>query len=138
MKNNFDRSKNNLTRQGLAVYQTLSGVSSFKSAQDIYRELKASGYNVGLATVYRQLQKLVSIGLLDRLQMSNGESVYRNCEKQTHHHHLICNACGRSVEFEAPKIEKWALEKGRSEGYLNISHTLEIYGTCPKCLPSSL
>lgn len=51
-----------------------------------------------------------------------------------HHHHLVCRACGRTVEVAGPAVESWADRVAAQHGYADVSHTLEIFGTCPTCV----
>ena len=69
---------------------------------------------------------------LDVLRTEDGEAVYRRCST-THHHHLVCRSCGRTVEVEGPTVERWADSVADRHGFTDVSHTLEIFGTCPDC-----
>lgn len=123
------------TRQRKAVSACLSSFDDFKSAQDIHDLLRQSGETVGLSTVYRTLQALADSGEVDVLRnpdMAAGEALYRRCSA-THHHHLVCRGCGRTVEVEGPTVERWADSIAEKHGFNAISHTLEIFGTCPDC-----
>jgi len=117
------------TRQRLAVAEALAGFDDFRSAQEIHESLQGS---VGLATVYRTLQKLAEAGEVDMLRSEDGEAIYRRCS-DTHHHHLVCRSCGRTVEVEGPAVERWTQAMASDHGFTAVSHTLEIFGTCPSC-----
>jgi len=121
------------TRQGDAVREVLSDVPEFRSAQDIHDELRHRGHGVGLTTVYRHLNQMAEQGLVDVLRTPSGETVYRRCAAPSHHHHLICRSCGKTVEFEGPELERWAEEVARSARFHDVSHTVEIFGTCEDC-----
>lgn len=120
------------TRQRLAVAEVLATFDDFRSAQEIHALLGRRGENVGLATVYRTLQKLADGGEVDVLRTEEGEAAYRRCSG-THHHHLVCRTCGATVEVEGPAVERWTKSIAAEHGYADISHTLEIFGTCPNC-----
>jgi Fur family ferric uptake transcriptional regulator len=120
------------TRQRRAVVAALRSFEDFRSAQDIHDLLRRNGENVGLSTVYRTLQALADCGEVDTLRTGDGESVYRRCST-THHHHLVCRSCGRTVEVEGPTVERWADSVAGQHGFTDVSHTLEIFGTCPDC-----
>ena len=115
-----------------AVRQVLAGCEGFRSAQDIYADLRADGSKIGLTTVYRALQALSDAGEVDVLRTDDGESVYRRCSTG-HHHHLVCRACGRTVEVEGPTVERWAIRMAADHGFTDVSHTLEVFGTCNAC-----
>jgi Fur family ferric uptake transcriptional regulator len=120
------------TRQRRAVAACLQTFDDFRSAQDIHDLLKQSGQTVGLSTVYRTLQALAESGEVDMLRTEDGEAVYRRCST-AHHHHLVCRSCGRTVEVEGPTVERWADAVAGQHGFTDVSHTLEIFGTCGSC-----
>ena len=120
------------TKQRLAVAAAMSSFEDFRSAQDIHELLARRGDPVGLATVYRTLQRMVDAGEVDLLRTEDGEAIYRRCS-DTHHHHLVCRTCGATVEVEGPAVERWTRAIAGEHGYDDVSHTLEIFGTCPAC-----
>ena len=120
------------TRQRAAVSGLLDRSADFRSAQEIHEELRRVGEGIGLTTVYRTLQALADSREVDVLRTADGETAYRRCSKG-HHHHLVCRNCGRTVEVEGPAVERWADKVAAEHGYADISHTLEIFGTCAEC-----
>jgi Fur family ferric uptake transcriptional regulator len=120
------------TRQRAAVAAALDRSEEFRSAQDIHTMLRASGDSIGLTTVYRALQALADAGQVDMLRTDDGEAVYRRCSTG-HHHHLVCRSCGRTVEVDGPAVERWADRVARDHGFVDVSHTLEVFGTCANC-----
>ena len=121
-----------LTRQRAAVAAALADRAEFRSAQELHEQLRSRGEAVGLTTVYRTLQALADEGAVDVLRTADGESVYRRCTA-SHHHHLVCRACGRTVEVEGPQVERWADQVAQAHGFTAVSHTVEIFGNCPDC-----
>ena len=121
------------TRQRSAIAELLSGSEEFRSAQDLHDQLKASGQSIGLTTVYRNLQALADAGQVDVLRTDSGESVYRHCSSGDHHHHLVCRECGTTVEVQADVVEQWATEVAAQHGFVDISHTVEVFGRCSAC-----
>lgn len=120
------------TRQRRAVAAALDAADDFRSAQEIHEQLRSAGDSVGLSTVYRTLQAMAESGEVDILRSEAGEAVYRRCSTR-HHHHLVCRSCGATVEVEGPAVERWAGTVAAEHGYTDVSHTLEIFGTCPDC-----
>jgi Fur family ferric uptake transcriptional regulator len=120
------------TRQRRAVAACLERFDDFRSAQQIHELLRREGDNVGLSTVYRTLQVLADGGEVDVLRGDDGETRYRRCSER-HHHHLVCRGCGRTVEVEGPTVERWASAVAAEHGYVEVSHTLEIFGVCGSC-----
>ena len=120
------------TRQRLAVAEVLASFDDFRSAQGIHELLARTDTPVGLATVYRTLQRLAEAGEVDMLRTEDGEAIYRRCS-DSHHPHLVCRGCGRTVEVEGPAVERWTRAIATEHGFSDVSHTLEIFGTCPGC-----
>jgi Fur family ferric uptake transcriptional regulator len=120
------------TRQRLALMEAMASFTDFRSAQEIHELLGERGEQVGLATVYRTLQKLADADEVDVLRTEDGEAIYRRCS-DSHHHHLVCRSCGATVEVEGPTVERWTNSIAAEHGYADVSHALEIFGTCPRC-----
>ena len=120
------------TRQRRAVAEAMASFDDFRSAQEIHELLAERGETVGLATVYRTLQRLAEAGEIDMLRTEDGEAIYRRCS-DSHHHHLVCRGCGRTVEVEGPAVERWTRAIADEHGFADVSHELEIFGTCPSC-----
>jgi Fur family ferric uptake transcriptional regulator len=122
-----------VTRQRSAVAAALARRDGFTSAQALHDVLRHDGEKVGLTTVYRHLQALAEAGEVDVLRTDDGESVYRACEGDDHHHHLVCRTCGATVEVSGPAVEAWAEAVAQEHGFSDVSHTLEVFGTCSSC-----
>ena len=120
------------TRQRRAIASVMETFDDFRSAQEIHFLLSERGEQVGLSTVYRALQALADSEAIDVLRTETGESIYRRCST-SHHHHLVCRSCGATVEVEGPAVEKWTRTVASEHGYSDVSHTLEIFGTCGSC-----
>jgi Fur family ferric uptake transcriptional regulator len=111
----------------------LDSVEEFRSAQDLHDELRRRGENIGLTTVYRTLQTLTAADLVDMVRTDTGESVYRRCAAPHHHHHLVCRECGSAVEVSGREVEAWATEIAAEHGFVDVHHTIELFGTCGQC-----
>ena len=120
------------TRQRAAVGALLQRTDQFRTANQIHDDLRHSGENVGLSTVYRTLQMMVGAGELDSIRTDDGEIAYRRCSTG-HHHHLVCRTCGRTVEVEGPAMEEWASQVVAENGFAHVQHHLEIFGFCRQC-----
>ncbi|MCW2608653.1 MAG: Fur family transcriptional regulator [Frankiales bacterium] len=118
------------TRQRTAVARVLAETDGFRSAQDLHAALRDE---VGLTTVYRTLQTMAEAGEVDVLRTDDGESVYRRCASDEHHHHLVCRSCGATVEVAGPAVEQWAEAVAAEHGFTGVSHTFEVFGTCRTC-----
>lgn len=121
------------TRQRGAIIALLDTVDEFRSAQELHDELRRRGENIGLTTVYRTLQTLAAADLVDLVRTDSGESVYRRCAAPHHHHHLVCRGCGAAVEVSGREVEAWAADVAAAHGFSDVSHTIELFGTCSDC-----
>jgi Fur family ferric uptake transcriptional regulator len=117
------------TRQRSAVLAALREAPEPLSAQDLHAGL---GRRVGLATVYRTLQGLVESGQVDVFRRDSGEALYRLCNP-LHHHHLVCERCGRVEEIDACEVQPWAERAARRRGFAITGHQADIFGLCPSC-----
>ncbi len=121
------------TQQRSAVRELLASIDGFHSAQELHQMLRERGTKIGLTTVYRTLQTLAYAGEIDVMRPpSGGNDLYRLCGRE-HHHHLVCRGCGRTIEVVGPAIEDWADELALEHNFNDVSHTFEIFGTCPRC-----
>ena len=121
------------TRQRLLVLETLAAEPHDATAQEIYSRLRQSGERVGLATVYRTLSLLSEHGVVDEFAHRPGETCYRLCG-EGHHHHLVCDDCGRVDPFFDPALER-ALEGAASRlDYGMRAHEIVLHGSCGGCL----
>jgi len=120
------------TWQREAVREALSSSSGFVSAQDLHALIRDET-GIGLATVYRTLAGFAKSGEADSLQSPEGENLFRACETDGHHHHLICRRCGNTVEIEARAVEQWARDVAAENGFSEAEHVVDIFGVCAEC-----
>lgn len=112
------------------------------SASDIYLNLQKNNPNIGIATIYRTLNLLVNIGILSKMDFGDGKGRYEISSaitREEHHHHLVCEKCGRIIEYsdfmeEERKFLK-NLQKKLSEKFnFEIkNHLINFYGLCNSC-----
>ena len=121
------------TAQRREVIGVLGRVQGFVSAQDLHELIIKDGGQISLATVYTQLRKLVESKDVDIVMTDRGESLYRRCVVDVHHHHLACRNCGATIEVDAPQLEKWASEIATKNGFKDLRHVIELNGICHKC-----
>jgi len=104
----------------------------FTAAELLERGRRGDG-NIGRATVFRALDLLTSLNVVERLDLPNGSHAYVVCDPNEHHHHLVCSSCGRSEDIADGELAHLVDEIGRRNGYKIEAHRLELFGTCPKC-----
>lgn len=99
------------------------------SAEDIYKHLTQSGDDVGLATVYRVLTQFEQVGIVERHNFENNTSVFE-LKQDAPHDHMICDECGKVVEFNSPEIREAQARIAKKHGFELSGHSLVLYGAC--------
>lgn len=122
-----------MTRQRDALAALLSEVVDFRDAQQLHALLRARGQRIGLTTVYRQLTAMAAAGEVDTLRGADGQVRYRRCATASHHHHLVCRDCGRTIEVAGPAVERWSAAVAAQHDFADVTHTAEVFGRCPNC-----
>ncbi len=128
-----------VTRQRRLVISTLlDNPGRHLSAEEIYDLIKASNPGMGVATVYRTLDILASLGIAKRLDFGDGLGVYELGDEAHHHHHLICLRCGRVSEFAGDLLEPLERAIRVHEGFDVVDHHVKFFGTCAECAGEDL
>ena len=96
------------------------------SAEEIYKQLIASGEDVGLATIYRVLTQFESAGIVMRHNFEEGHAVYE-ITLHDHHDHMVCLESGKVIEFHDELIEKRQEEIAKEMGYEIVDHSMVLY-----------
>ena len=133
-----------VTRQRLSILQTLAEhKGQHLAAEDIFELMKDEYPEMGLATVYRTLQLLYEIQLIDRIHFNDGCIRYEighifdgDCKHS--HHHLICRTCGRLMPFEDDFLEDLEAQIEADTGFHVLDHELKFYGQCKECAEASM
>jgi Fur family transcriptional regulator, ferric uptake regulator len=121
-----------VTRQRLLVLEALADEPHDATAQQIHERLRAVGEPIGLATVYRTLGSLSEAGAVDPLAHRRGETCFRLCGSE-HHHHLLCSECHRVIELQGCDLQGWLDDVAAQHGFVAEDHQLEITGICADC-----
>jgi Fur family ferric uptake transcriptional regulator len=114
------------------VVQSVCQQSGPFSADDLYDELRADDGGVGRATVFRTLDLLVGLRLLDRVHRPDGSHCYV-AGGSGHRHHLVCSSCGTVVEFHDCNVTDLVTELAQRTQFRIDGHWLEFYGICDRC-----
>lgn len=128
----FDRSGYRLTEPRRAVAQLIADRTDHFSAADLVAAARARRLGIGRATIFRTLDVMSELGVVERIDLPNGEHAYVGCEP-AHHHHVICSRCARTTEVEDCGMSAVAREVSRRTGYRIDEHRLELFGLCPAC-----
>lgn len=103
------------------------------TADDLFIQLNKKGKDISRATVYRTLELLERSGLVSKIQMQSGKRLYEHIFGHPHHDHLICQKCGKMVEFHSTGIEELQKRVALENNFKMTGHCLKIYGICSDC-----
>ena len=103
------------------------------TTDDLWQELRQLDSRIGRATVFRSVEKLVDMGLLNRIEFADGSHHYRICDASHHHHHLTCTQCHKVVEVDLCLPAEQLAEIGDQTNFAIEGHSLTIFGRCPNC-----
>lgn len=117
-----------------AVIDYLDRQACATSAQDIYQALREHGRSIALASVYRSLEALHGLSLVQRLEVGHGESLYEPLPAGgEHHHHVVCDNCDRIVPFEDLALERAITALAQRSSFEIAGHDVVLHGRCPDC-----
>lgn len=102
------------------------------TAEELYGQVRALTPGVGRATVYRTIERLAELGLVERLH-ADGPCHSYVLGDVSHHHHLICSHCGQVWEFPDCALPAFLRELGAQVGFDVEGHHLEVFGRCAAC-----
>ena len=104
------------------------------SAQELQEKARARGERVGIASVYRALESMDSLGLVQRVDLGDGVARYEPSHADgDHHHHLVCDDCGKVEPFEDPTLESVIERVADGRGYVVAAHDVVLHGACEDC-----
>lgn len=116
-----------------AVIDLLGRQECCLTAQEIFDALRAEGRKVGIASVYRVLDLLTERGLVQRIELGSGTARYEPRQGDDHHHHFVCDDCGKVEAFADAGLER-ALRRveGASRNAV-AGHEIVLRGACDDC-----
>lgn len=117
-----------------AIVDTVLSWDGQFTARQLHDVLQRWG--IGRATVFRTLDVLEELGVLNRLHTEGGCHTYTVCAEQ-HHHHLLCERCGSVQDFNDARVERAVRAMGVESGFRVREHHLEILGLCRACQAES-
>lgn len=123
-------------RQGgarLAVIELLDRQRCTMSAAEIEQALQGEDRGVGRASVYRILDELEEVGVLSRVELGRGQAGYEPVRPEHHHHHLVCDRCGKVKPFDDAALEKAITSLSGRVDFEVTGHEVVLRGTCPGC-----
>ncbi|WP_010677447.1 peroxide-responsive transcriptional repressor PerR [Bacillus timonensis] len=120
-----------ITPQRHAILEYLINSMSHPTADDIYKALEGKFPNMSVATVYNNLRVFREVGLVKELPY--GDSSSRFDFITTQHYHVICEECGKIVDFHYPGLDEVEALAAHVTGFKVSHHRMEIYGSCQEC-----
>jgi Fur family ferric uptake transcriptional regulator len=119
-----------------AVVDLLAGQHCCLSAQEISERLRGDGTEVGIASIYRALDALHGLGLLQRTALGDGKALYEPVTPDgAHHHHIVCDRCGKVTPFHDDALESAIERVGARHRHRLDAHDVVIRGDCAACAP---
>lgn len=117
----------------LALFERI-GEGSHLSAEEVHQRLLRAEERVSLATVYRTLRLLSSMGLLQELELPEGGRRFELAgDAHRDHHHLVCIRCGRTEEFENPSVLAAGEAAAQHHSFRLLECVLNVRALCPSC-----
>jgi Fur family transcriptional regulator, ferric uptake regulator len=111
------------------VVELLGGEHCAVTALEVDRRLSA----VGRASVYRTLEQLERLRLVQRVDIGGDAAGYERLDPEEHHHHFVCEDCGRLAPFSSDELEKAIEAIGRRADFTVAAHDVVLRGTCAPC-----
>lgn len=121
-----------LTQARRAVVETIACAQVALSPLEVYERAKEPCPGLGLVTVYRTLEKLEKLGLIQRVHQPDGCNAYLP-GAVGHQHLIICELCGRAEYFEGENLEAFFAKVADEHGFAIHDHWLQLFGYCSDC-----
>ncbi len=102
------------------------------TTDDLWQTLRQDDAHIGRATVFRSVEKLVEMGLLERIEFADGSHHYRICSGG-HHHHLTCTQCHKVVDIDLCLPMEQLTAVGDQNDFAIEGHSLTLFGRCSAC-----
>lgn len=128
-----------VTNQRLLVLEAIAACpDKHLTAEEIFEMVKADYPEIGLATVYRTIQLLYELHMIDRINLDDGFVRYEignthGKQPKHHHHHLICLKCGKVISFQDDLLEELEGKIAVTTGFKVVNHEVKLYGYCVEC-----
>jgi Fur family ferric uptake transcriptional regulator len=132
----LERAGYRMTQPRRAVAQLIADQGGHFSAADLVAAAQARKLGIGRATIFRALDTLSELGVVERIDLPSGDHAYVGCAP-THHHHVVCSRCGRTSEIDDAGLRSVVRDVARRTGYRVDEHRLELFGLCPACLAAA-
>ena len=129
----LDRAGYRLTGPRRAVADLIAARHGHFTAADLVDDAAGRRLDMSRATIFRTLDVLEAVGAIERIDLPSGDHAYITCEPAAHHHHVVCERCGRASDVDDAGLAGVVARIGRETGYRIGAHRLELFGLCPAC-----
>lgn len=119
-----------VTRERLALLDEIFACHEHLDADSLLAAMQRRGVKISRATVYRNLQLLVDAGAVRKTRLAGDRFVFEHVHRGQSHDHLVCEECGRIVEFVSPAVRAMLGEVARAHGFAASRHALQLFGRC--------
>lgn len=116
-----------------AVVDAIAELGCGATAREIAERVDVGGRRIGLASVYRALELLDRLRLVQRVDLGEGVARYEPAHATGHHHHLLCDSCGNVIAFEDPGLERAIERLAHRVDFAVDTHDVTLRGECPAC-----
>ena len=128
----LDEAGYRLTEARRSIAGLIAARNGHFTAADLVADARARHLGIGRATIFRTLDVLVDLQVVERLDLPTGDHAYVACER-AHHHHVVCSNCGASRDIDDAGWRVVVRDIERRTGYRIDDHRLELFGVCPDC-----
>lgn len=122
-----------ITEPRRAVAELIAARDGHFTAADLIEDARSREVGIGRATIFRSLDLFTELEMLERIDLPSGEHAYVACEPRVHHHHIVCEDCGRVAEVDDRGLSAAVEDIQQRTGWQVQTHRLELYGRCPSC-----
>jgi len=134
LRANLRHAGKRITPQRILILEAIAQGGRHLDADEIYRRAKTRAPNLSLSTVYRTIGVLKDAGVIEELHL-DAEHHHYELKDEAGHHHLICQGCGRVIEFDCPFSEAFLCDLGEKHEFQITAVQLNLTGYCSDCQP---
>lgn len=128
----IERAGHRITGPRLAATRLIASRQGPFTAADLVADARTRGLRIGRATIFRAIDLLLDLEVIERIDLPSGEHAYVSC-RAAHHHHLVCSGCGRTTDVDDAGLRAVVAEIAARTGYRIDDHRLELFGRCATC-----
>ena len=122
-----------VTKERVIILEEVMKRTDHFDADQFAADLSTKGVRVSRATVYRTLDILNDLKIVEKSTLGHKHQHYENMVDRAHHDHLVCTECDKVIEFLEPRIEELQEEVCKKHGFEIKDHSLQLFGVCPDC-----